>query len=131
MTKKINQSKELATLNEWCEKYTTDLATEVYHALEDNREFVGEESYKRMLAQFLSGYVAAITYRSLAFRPKDVVDKEAQFKYAKESFAAMKTMICDAVAAGVSGGMGSWSGKQVEYYCLIKVVPEPVNKEMI
>lgn len=124
------QSKELASLDEWCEKFTQDLATEVYHALEDNLEFVGEKAYLNMLAQFLSGYVAAITYRSLAAMPESIVDRKEQCKYAENSFRDMKTRICNAVSAGVSGGMKTWSGQEVDYYCLIKVVPEPASKEI-
>lgn len=125
------QSKQLATIEEWCEKFTSDLATEVYYALEDQLEMVGDDAYNAMLAQFLSGYVATICYRSLACMPEDLVDKKEQYEYAKKSFAAMKTRIQDAVSSGVSGGMKTWSGRMVDYYCQIKVVPEPVNKEMI
>lgn len=129
--KKTKQSKELATLNEWCEKFTTDLATEVYYALEDQADFVGEAAHMNMLAQFLSGYIAAICYRTLTRMPEAVVDKEEQYKYAKGKFQDIKSMICNAVSAGVTGGVKTWSGKDVDYYCLLKVVPEPVNREMI
>lgn len=127
---KSKKSKELATLNEWCEKFTTDLATDVYYALEDQASFVGEAAYTTMVAQFLSGYIAAICYRSLINMPEDIVDKEEQYKYAKNSFQNIKAMICQAVSAGVTGGVKTWSGKDVDYYCLLKVTPEPVNKEM-
>lgn len=128
--KKTKNNKPLVTLEQWSEKVTGDLAYEVFQALEDHALLVTPEVHRNMMMQFLASYVSAVCYRSLAYIPEGIVDKEEQYKYAKDSFGDIKVKICEAVAAGVGGGMATWSGKIVDYYCLIKVVPEPESKSV-
>lgn len=127
MTKK--RGKNIVTLETQCEEFATLLAEEVYFRLEDELDKIGPDNYRHLAATFIAGLTSALVYRSLTKIPGNLKTKQAKFDWAQDSFLDMKTRIQEAVASGFTGGMKAWSGKDLDYYCTIKVTPEPKNTE--
>lgn len=127
--KSKSKKPKLKTLEEWCEEFAHKAAMDVYQLFEDERDKVGSENYKVMTATFIAGLLSALVFRSLAFVPEKLKSDKDKCDYAEQSFADLKIRIQEAVAAGFAGGMKTWSGKNVDYYCQVKVMPEPANME--
>lgn len=128
--KKLKSSKDLPTLTDWCEGFAHKAALDLYQLFEEERNKVGADNYKHLTATFLAGFISALVFRSLAYMPEGIKSDKDKCNYAMESFGDLKVRVQEAVAAGFAGGMRTWSGKDVDYFCQVKVVPEPINKEM-
>lgn len=130
-TKKIirKDTEDQGALESWCEGIATKAALDIYYLFEEQSEDVGVENHRTMMITFLAGFISAVIYRSLAVIPADLTNKKAKEAYVEASFADMKGQIMEAVAAGFTGGVKSWSGQTVDYYCQVKVTPEPTNKD--
>jgi len=70
-------------------------------------------------------------YAELNERDKSLKTKEEMLNFAMKNFAALKVSIQESVAAGFQGAVSTFSGQQVDYYCQVKPIPEPINKRMI
>lgn len=129
MKKVKGKVKQPETLVEWCEDFSRKAAIDVYTMFEEERDKVGAENHRHLTVTFLAGFVSALVYRSLANIPDSIKSDEERCQYANDSFSDLKMRIQEAVASGFSGGMRTWSGRTVDYYCQVKVVPEPKNKD--
>lgn len=98
------------------------------------------ETYKLIDAQgaisskiaimFLARFVGTLLYRSLAApSPDSCKTKEAKSNFTLQNFAKVKAAVQEAIAAGFSGAMHTYVGEPMEYYCQVKPVGPPVNKE--
>lgn len=81
-----------------------------------------------MMSAFLATFVGNMVYKKLQEKPETAMSKEDLFKFTKDNFIGVRMQVQEAVAAGVSGAMTTYSGKHVEYYCQVKPVPEPISK---
>lgn len=123
------RAKPLLTLEEWCEDLASKTALNIYELFEDQAAIVGPDNHRHLFSVFLAGIISATVYRSLAICPANLKSDEERCRYAEDSFTDMKNRIQEAVAAGFTGGMKSWSGESLDYYCQVKVMPEAANKE--
>lgn len=121
---KSNNPIELATLSK-------HMVSEVIRFIEKKREDKGDDKFASDLSiQFLASYVGALVYSVLKEPPPDLkADKDKMLEHYTRSFLEIKMRIQDAVSAGVAGALTTATGKSIEYYTQIKVVPEPVNKQ--
>lgn len=107
--------------------FTKHLVYEIFRAVELQDE--NQERQKQLLVTFLASFIGAVLYDTLAYKPKDITDKNDLYEYTSANYNALKVSVQDAVAAGFQGAMQTFSNKQVEYYCLVKTFGEPVNKQ--
>lgn len=77
---------------------------------------------------FIARFIGAYVYQALMQKPEKACGKEELLKFTKENFKASKQAVQDAVSAAFSGAMSAFSGKDIEYYCQVKVVPEVKGK---
>lgn len=80
-------------------------------------------------SKFLACFIGALVFRQLSAKLPSSMGQEEKYKIACKNFTNVKSAAQDAVAAGFSGAMSSYSGMSVEYYCQVKAVPEAANKE--
>lgn len=59
---------------------------------------------------------------------KTINSKDKEKKLIKE-YTMLKALIQSSIGNGFSGAMSTFSGKQADYYCLIKPVPPAINKQ--
>lgn len=77
---------------------------------------------------FIARFIGAYVYQALMQKPEKPCSKDDLLKFTRENFKASKQAIQDAVSAAFTGAMNTFSGKTVEYYCQVKVVPEVKGK---
>lgn len=121
--------KQLMSPEMWATSFGVALATKVFKALLEEKEKIGEENYRLAFSMFISGLLSAFVNVSLLQRPKDEIlySQEELIKFAETNFQNIKALLQTSVANGVQSGILSWSGQEIEYYCLIKPTPSPVN----
>lgn len=125
MTKKKDDD---LTQEEWQEKFSTHLLKVVFKCIADEEKNRGEEFADNLGTAFIAGFVGSLVHHVLARRPPVGTSKQKTYEYVAAQYADIKSNIEGAVAAGFSGSLSKYSGKEVEYYCQVKIVPEPINK---
>ena len=110
---------------------STQLAKGYLDILTELSETLTEDEFKEVYTQALAKTVSGLVYGSLIEPPRKVVQegKKAHIKWMESSFLDAKARIQAAVAAGFQGAIKAYSDMDVEYYCEVKLVPEPLNKE--
>lgn len=88
----------------------------------------GEDHAQKVYCQVIAAVVAGVVYRSMADIPVTIDSKEEQYEWAADSYALTKDLLQNSIAAGFKNAMLTYSGVESDYYCLIKMVPEAVNK---
>ncbi len=89
----------------------------------------GDHDARELYTHFIAKLVGGIVYNSLTDLPGDVKGKEAQYNWTVKSFDNAKDRMQEAVSAGFQLALTKYTGVRTEYYCQIKPVPEPVNKQ--
>lgn len=130
MAPRAKAKKQLITAEEWARDYGGQLARKVIEALMKQRQLTGPSSYRMMTLSFLAGFISAFLNVSMRECPTESETEsfDELAKNAEETFQDIKAGLQDAVSAGFQAGIFSWTGQTVEYYTLIKPIPEVVNK---
>lgn len=121
--------KDIITFKQESEQFTDMMVTESFKLIEGHVGQRGSKVSRSVSTMFIAKLIGRMVYRALT--DKQEGSKDDQYRKAKESFADMKVRLTDCVAAGFQAAMSKFAGRQVEYYCQIRTVPEPVNKEPI
>ena len=109
---------------------STEMASGFLEILAAQRKKLTDEQCRQIYTHFLGKVVSGIVFQAVADVPEEIekASKQEQYEWAHGSYTDAKTRIQDAVAAGFQGAMEIYSGVHTEYYCQVKVVPEPTNK---
>lgn len=89
-----------------------------------------ELSRNELHLHFIACYLGSLVYTRLLEKPKGKGKRGgvAEYDHALKNFNELKVGTQDAVAKAFQGAMSTFAGQTVDYYCQIKVIPEPVNK---
>jgi hypothetical protein len=115
----------------------------IYAWLEEMSEFIARESYnlikltgdpkgssKKLSSMFIRYFVSKMVLDSLTEYKKKKLDGKEAYDFTKKNFSEMKDELQLEIAKGFEIGFLKYSGKDIEYYCQVKPVPEPINKEV-
>ena len=125
----MSRKKIALTPEAWSASVGLDLANKVINTLLKHKEEAADEDYRFAVSMFLTGIIASYVAVTLREEPKGAakMSKREQAAFAENNFKEIKAMLQKVVADGVSNGVLNWSGQDIEYYCLIKMTPDPVN----
>lgn len=116
-------------LNEWVDNFSTFMADEALKMLRAQGHKKGPEVFKALVIHFLARVMTSTIYDVLLERPADKMSKKELIEYNKKAFSDFKENMQEAVAMSFGTAMEHYSGKKIEYYCQVRPVPEPLNKE--
>lgn len=111
----------LIGMDRWVAETAATFARGMLSKINDQEKLIGPEYRKALTAQFLSAYIAGTVSEALYEAGKNEERVMREFSEAKQL-----TQL--AVAGGFEAALGEYSGEFVEYYCTIKVVPEPLTE---
>lgn len=114
-------------LNEWIDSFSAFMADETLKILRLNTEKRGPEVGRALCIHFLARIMTSTVLESLHMRLENPKTEEDALKYNQKCFAELKTQIQDAVSLSFQTAMSHYTGRQVEYYCQIKPIPEPLS----
>ncbi len=114
-------------LNEWIDSFSTFMADETLKILRGHTDKRGPEVGRALCIHFLARVLTATVLDTLNTRKDGAKDDEEQFRFSKDQFLDLKTQVQDATALSFQTAFHHFTGRNVEYYCVIKPVPEPLN----
>lgn len=116
--------------DEYISTSAKSMVQEVRRHIEDQRKYAGEEIAHDVCMHFLAGLIAAEVFDVMKDgKNKGKSKKDKGYSEVMSNFLAIKLDVQNAVACGFQGAMQTFSGKDLEYYCLIKTVTQNTNKE--
>jgi len=105
-----------------------ELVTETFKLIDGQ----GGVASTQVAVNFLARFAGTLVYRSLKQQaPTTCKTPEEMVQFTGRNFAGMKVCVQEAISAAFSGAMKTYAGQDIEYYCQVKPVPEPLNKEPI
>lgn len=94
-----------------------------------DRALIGysEKEIRYVSVSLLNKFFGALIYRTLV-EPKTLNQSALEHEqYVMKNMGDLKNQIQDCIANSFQEAMGAFTGQPVEYYCQIKVVPEPTS----
>lgn len=101
------------------------LTVENFRMIDFRLRAYGPKEARFAAATVIARFVGALVYRTLTEQPAINKSPGEHEAYVMKNMADLKNQLQNAVAAGFQNAMTAFSGNTVEYYCLIKPVPEP------
>lgn len=84
----------------------------------------------KIVTFYIASFVNKVVMEALMRATKlGITDDAKLFALTAKDFAYIKEMIQNGVAEGFKRALSKFNGQIVDYYCIIKPVPDPVNKE--
>lgn len=111
------------TLNVWAEREANALVVKVFEACAKVSRAKGEDANSLLLKVFLTRFVGALVFKTLANAAQEGGENHTQHR-----FALVKLDIQEAVGLAFQQATRVYSGRQLDYYCDIKLLPEVINK---
>lgn len=106
------------------------------HLLKENLKMLdmieekrGVGTVRAIVLNFLCSFIGNLVYRTLIEQPANLHDKSDRYDYAEQNFKDIKLEICESVSVGFTAGVKHFSGKNVDYFCKLSVIGDPVNRE--
>lgn len=117
----------ITTLKALSEDLAELLTAENFRIIESRLRAYGSREIRYAASTVLCRFVGALVYKTLVEQPAINQTKPDHEAYVLKNTAELKAQLQDAVALGFQHAMSAFSGQTIEYYCQIKVVPEPNN----
>jgi hypothetical protein len=115
----------ITTLKTLSEELAQTLTIENFRLIDGKLRNYSPKEVRYVAATLVSRFVGALVYRTLTEEQAINQTKEQHEAFIMKNAADLKNQIQNAVAAAFQNAMSAFSGQPVEYYCQIKVVPEP------
>ncbi len=126
----MSKSSLVMSVEEYTDTLAKDTVNQVLKMAAIYENEVGSGMGSQFLQAFMTALMGAVVHETLVKSVKGVAKGEKQVGAAMEGLRSIKTQVQDAVGAAFSGGMSTFCGRNVEYFCQVSVVPEPKNKKL-
>lgn len=114
-------------LDQYRSDLTQNIVTEIFKILDKEKKELGIDFSEEVLLSVLASIISTSIHKVLNSKTKNLSDKEKELIISKLYLDA-KTNIENAIGAGFSTAFSDFVGTEVDFYCEVKAVPEPVNK---
>jgi hypothetical protein len=106
-----------------------------YSLVQQNFEIIKEFSknhdiliFNKLLTVFMGHFIELVITNTLSSTDPDLLSNHDQYEYVSKNFKELKTMMQLQIAESFSKSMNEFSDIDCDYYCEIKLIPEPINK---
>lgn len=114
---------------DWASDTSDTIVRAFASAVVDKQSRGDDKALDNLMSEILRKLTALSVYETLKEAPVKAKTQSDRYKRTAHAFSNIRNKIEDSVAAGFQGAMSTYAGKQVGYYCIIRTVPEPVNRE--
>lgn len=127
----LRMTKKDDTIVAWkqIEEVCTTLVKDAYAIFTSLGAQVGAGS-REVHTKFLCFFVETMVTKALNEYPPKPTSKADLYEFTRRNFEGVKQGVTDAVARGFERALKEYSGKETEYYCVVRTVPEPVSKSV-
>lgn len=118
-----------SSTDDWIDQFSDKLAAETMNTLITQGNMRGSGVAHKAFVVFVARLIGLAVWKSLNLKTKieNPTDKQ-QYQFTSDNYRDMKVSVQNAVAAGFTAAFKSFTSKEVEYYCDINPVSEPLNK---
>lgn len=113
-------NKEL-TVTEYVTHFSKTLTTEIFSLLDADEKKLNKPVRTQVVHSLVGSLIATEVYRILN-KTGDGLTKEEMATRVIKDFQTIKNSLQEIIAAAFTGAMGSYSGKDIDYYCKIQAV---------
>ena len=110
--------------NSWLEEYGEFIAQESYKLIKQ----VGQNGHKKLSTRFLKFYVNLILKNALLEHTKMPLSQDEAYRLTIHNFQQIKEQIQTEISLAFEKALSDFSGRNMEYYCQIKPVPEVTHR---
>lgn len=115
-------------VNSWVEEFAEFIAKESYNLVTTCGKKQAEDVSLLLSTKFIQYYTEIIVLKSLSVTDGKELSSKQNYTITKDSFMRLKTELQTELAKGFENAFRKYAGKNVEYYCQINPVPEPISK---
>ncbi len=105
-----------------------NLAASVLRGVIDTTKEWNPGAGDRVTSMFLASFLQLLVQKALQEIPDNVFTPDELFHFSKLGLAETKVLVQNSIAAGFQKATSNFTGQDVEYYCQVRVVPEPVSR---
>ena len=116
------------TGEEKVDKISRHIVAEVFRVIDSQKDHLTDREIPTLIFATVEVLVANLVYNVLKTSAEGSSNKKTQYATVEKNFKSVKLNVQDAVAAAFSQAMGKFSGKEIDYYCQLTAVGEPINK---
>jgi len=113
---------------DWADDLATTVAKETFKLLDAQGHPKGLAMQRHVMVNFLAKFTAMLVAQALHEKPSNNPNAREQAEYTAENFSSIRDYLQSAMAAAFEGAVADYTGKQTDFYCQIKRVPEPTSK---
>lgn len=118
-------------VNKYLENAAAIMADDINKQLMTKGYSFGPEVYREMTMHFLTRVLAMTVMNVMHYdKAPQTEDRKAAMDYTNEVMQEIKAEIAQSVGSAFTHALSRFFGQPIDYYCEIKVVPEPVNKRV-
>lgn len=121
-------SKNNIVLNDWVADYAKMISTETFKLI--NTLGHQKNASRLITTKFLQFFIEETLKDVLEeYKSRKDITVEQAYLFTKENLNDIKTNIQVEIAKGFEAAFSKFAKKDIEYYCIIKPMPEVANKE--
>ncbi len=114
-------------INEWIESTAVFMADNAAKMLREKGYRYGSEVFKALSVLFLARVMTATVIEVTHDIPENITTSAEASRYAKKQFLSVKSDIQDIVGMAFTTATAAALAKPVDFYCEIKIVPDPIS----
>jgi hypothetical protein len=128
----VSKNVKALDLNEWVDNFSTFMADEALKMLNAQGQKKGPEVQRALLFHFLARIITSSVYDALNDRGNldSSASKKQVFEFTKKNFSDFKESLQDTIAMSFQTAFSHYAGRDMEYYCQIRPVPDPLSNKV-
>ena len=115
--------------DDYVEFFSKQAASKLFELFDQHQQDKGYDFVVRLTHSFLQRYIYVITLNTLGAVPSNPSSDREVEEFVNKNFARLKVGMQEAVAVGFQNAVSTYEGREVEYYCQLTSVTQPVNKQ--
>ncbi len=123
----IKNSPTVITVQQYTEGLALDLTKQIMDLVNRYETKVGKGTGIRFVSAFLKNFIGGTALTVLSRELDQDEPTEEDVQSTMKEFGGFKSDVQDAIATGFGDAMFQFSGRNMDYYCQITPVPEPIN----
>lgn len=127
----MSKNTKILDINDWIDDYSTFMADEALKMLQAQGDKKGPDVHRALLIHFLARVITSSVFSVLHERPKnEKANKNEVLEHNKKNYAGFKEQIEEMIAMSFGTALSHYSGKDLDYYCVIRPVPEMISTKV-
>jgi hypothetical protein len=122
--------KVAVSLNDWMDEYVENTAKAITQSLNSQADMIGDDHTRTLAVSLIATLIGTVLYKELKLKANTGKSRAEMSEEVMNRFADTKLLMQQAVSTGFETAMTKFTGQPIEYYCLIKTVPNAPSESV-